>query len=332
MSLGVVRSPVEPLEGRICIKRDDLCAPRMGGNKVRALEHLLAAAAPSSAPESAEPNTRRAGPGAVLTVGGVASTHVLATAIHAASLGLVTHAFRWRHHVNALGASVARAIDLHCASAPVMNSAIRAYGSAAVRRLRHNECWVPFGGTSPLGILGHVNAALELADQVEQGELPAPASLFCPLGTGGTCAGLALGLQIAGLACEVVGVRVGPRTGLEDLWLRSLVARTRRLLNRRGARLPTKLGPLRIRVDHSVDAGPYAQPHAGADRLATRLAGRNGLTLDATYSAKACYAAFEYVRRVGESRHGDVLIWHTFDGRWLGHEPTQRSADHDRMV
>src|SRR6185503_4585133 len=67
------------------IKRDDLNAPMIGGNKVRALEFLLGSV--------------RAGD-TVLTLGGAGSTHVLATAIHARRLGAGTMAIRWQHDMN----------------------------------------------------------------------------------------------------------------------------------------------------------------------------------------------------------------------------------------
>ena len=57
----------------------------------------------------------------------------------------------------------------------------------------------PTGGTSALGTIGYVNAGLELADQVRAGALPEPAAIFVPLGSGGTVAGLLLGLRLAGL-------------------------------------------------------------------------------------------------------------------------------------
>jgi hypothetical protein len=40
-----------------------------------------------------------------------------------------------------------------------------------------------------------------------------------------------------------------------------------------------------------------------------------GLTLDAAYGAKACYAAWRAAREA--PRGGPVLFWHTFDARWM---------------
>jgi D-cysteine desulfhydrase len=72
VALGRFPTPVECLElagerlaRELWIKRDDLTASPLGGNKVRALEFLLAGLAPGEI---------------VLTAGGEGSTHVLTTA------------------------------------------------------------------------------------------------------------------------------------------------------------------------------------------------------------------------------------------------------------
>ena len=49
------------------------------------------------------------------------------------------------------------------------------------------------GGSSPLGCVGYVEAAAELAEQVRAGDLPAPSHIVVALGSGGTAAGLAAG-------------------------------------------------------------------------------------------------------------------------------------------
>src|SRR5439155_6166400 len=67
---------------------------------------------------------------------------------------------------------------------------------------------IPPGGTSPLACLGHVNAALELREQIDAGLLPPPDFIFVPLGSLGTAAGLTVGCALAGLTARVVGVVV----------------------------------------------------------------------------------------------------------------------------
>ncbi|MBK5188509.1 MAG: hypothetical protein JJD97_09690, partial [Gemmatimonadaceae bacterium] len=145
VALGAFLTPVQRLEfpgeslvGELWIKRDDLTASPLGGNKVRALEFLLPGLAPGEI---------------VLTAGGEGSTHILTTATYVRALGGVTHAVRWRHEMNPSASEVAaRALAL-CARVITargpLSGLIRAH-AARGRLVR----WIPPGGTSPLGMLG----------------------------------------------------------------------------------------------------------------------------------------------------------------------------------
>jgi len=53
------------------------------------------------------------------------------------------------------------------------------------------------GGNGPLGVLGQAGAAMELAEQIERGELPDPDGIVVALGSGCTTAGLVLGVAAA---------------------------------------------------------------------------------------------------------------------------------------
>ena len=83
---GRFPTPVAPLAAlapSLWLKRDDLGATPLGGNKVRALEFLLA-------------GVRRGG--RVVTVGSAGSTHALAVATYAALLGANSIAvITWRN-------------------------------------------------------------------------------------------------------------------------------------------------------------------------------------------------------------------------------------------
>lgn len=298
--LGLVESPIEEWKAdgvSVWVKRDDRNTPVMGGNKARALELLLA---------GLQKGDR------VATVGGVGSTHILATAVHAARLGAVTRCWRWPHELHPVATRVADAIAANCESSPVLGGAARALAAAFLRDRRARERWVPFGGTSAVGMVGHMKAALEFALQVERADCPAPSMIFVPLGTGGTATGLAVGLATAGLKTRVMAVRCGPRTGVDAAWLAWLSWHLRRRVERLGVS-SDQLPPASVTIVHDVFAGAYARPHPGAEALAATLEAHVGAGLDATYSAKACYAAFQHAR----SSRTPVLFWHTFDARWL---------------
>lgn len=296
-------SPVELLPsfgtgGDIWIKRDDLNAPSCGGNKVRALEFLLGTVKPGDS---------------VVTVGGAGSTHILSTAIHAARLGARATAMRWNHDMNPVADLVSQRIASEMPGNRVGKSAVVAMARARLRGLPANVHYVPLGGTSPLGALGHVNAALELAAQIAGGELPIPDQLVLPLGSGGTAAGLMLGLAIAGIDVTVVGARVGPRLFVNRRRVLRLVRQIARLIERlTGERLPP-VDPSRLRVAQHVYGGAYGRPLAAATEASEILEASTGIQLDGTYSAKAFAAALDEAR----TARGGTLFWLTFDSRCL---------------
>ncbi|HMI57862.1 MAG TPA: pyridoxal-phosphate dependent enzyme [Gemmatimonadaceae bacterium] len=300
--LGSFPTPVErvdlrdvALAGELWIKRDDLTASPLGGNKVRALEFLLGGLAPGEV---------------VLTAGGEGSTHILTTATYVRALGGVTHAVRWTHEMNPSARDVAdRARAISASVTTVRNSVLGLLRAHAARRARIR--WIPPGGTSELGMLGHVNAALELAEQIARGEMPSPARVVLPVGSGGTAAGLALGFAIAGVDTVVVGARVAPRIAAGSMRVLTLAKREQRYLERlTGERLP-RVDRGRVEIVHSVYAGGYGRALPGADREAAMLQRVTGLSLDGTYSAKAFSAACSVASR----EPGTTLFWLTFDGR-----------------
>lgn len=304
-ALGRFPSPVErvALDGaELWLKRDDLNAEALGGNKVRALEFLLGGVGPGDT---------------VLTLGGEGSTHVLATAFHARRLGARAVAVRWRHEMNPVALRVRDRAAALCDEVVTTRTAPGGFLRAYLRRLTRRVRWVPLGGSSPLGTLGHVNAGLELAEQIAAGQLPRPSRVVVPLGTGGTAAGVALGLAIAGVDATVVGARVGPRLFVNRAQVLRLAGRTRRLLERATGVAVPRVDRARVRVAHHVYGGAYGRPLAAGEAAAATLLAAAGLTLDTTYAAKAAAAALE-LARAGE---GPVLLWVTFDSRWMGQPP-----------
>jgi len=182
-------------------------------------------------------------------------------------------------------------------------------------RVRHPR-WrlVPIGGSSPLGALGHVNAALELAAQVEAGTLPAPRRIVVAFASGGTSAGLLAGLAIAGLDAELVAVRVAPGIVSHRRALLGLAHRTTRMLaERTGAALPAARAE-RVRIVHGRYGGAYGRPLADGTLAARFFAGTPGIALEQTYTAKAAAEALALARE----EEGVTLFWNTFDGRVLG--------------
>ena len=281
-------TPVEQAGERLWIKRDDLTANPIGGNKVRSLEFLLAQF----------PRGSR-----VHTGGSVGSTHVLATVIHARALGIEVVAASWPQEMN----DVARAVDIRLDRettrrrfrSPVTAAAWLTWQSWRGRHV------IPAGGTSPLGMLGHVNAALELAEQVKAGVLPEPARVVVPLGTGGTAAGLTLGFAIAGLKSTIVGARVVPGVVANRFRMARLIRATMRRIEHDARERVSFASEPFFGIADDVYGGAYGRALDVAP-----VATPTGVRLDPTYSAKA------FVSATRSAAAADTLFWHTFDSRW----------------
>ncbi|MCP5066312.1 MAG: pyridoxal-phosphate dependent enzyme, partial [bacterium] len=201
-----VPTPVETLAlegiapGQLFVKRDDRCCRLYGGNKPRKLEFVIG--------QALERGTRR-----LVTTGGLGTNHGLATTILAREVGLATTLVLVDQPITpgvreslrlflSYGAEVIHGRNVPGAAAAVVRVLLRATLAGERPQL------VPSGGSSSHANLGFVSAGLELGEQVKAGELPEPRELYVAVGTGGTLAGLALGLRLAGLSTRVVGVRV----------------------------------------------------------------------------------------------------------------------------
>lgn len=298
--LDALPTPVVPsaLAPGLWIKRDDLTALPIGGNKVRALDLLLGGLA-----SGAE----------VLTAGATGSTHALTAVVHAKRLGARTSVIRWPQEMNEVARVVAQRIAEEADVVHTARSVPGAYYRALRIRLSRDVRWVPAGGTSALGILGHVDGALELANQIAAGECPIPTRIVVPLGSGGTAAGLALGFELAGLPTRVVGVRVVSRLVANRRRVLRFATRAARLIAKLapGARVP-RVSPDRLEIAEGYFGGAYARETVEGRAAAARFRGGHGpAMLEPTYTAKAFAATM--ARCDGEP----TLFWLTFDSRWL---------------
>ncbi len=311
-SLGRFPTPVERapwLGPRVWIKRDDLTGELYGGNKVRKLELVLA---------DALSRGRRT----ILTIGATGSNHVLATALYARSLGFAaTYAVLFPQPASAdVDRRLAAFRELGVRTTRVPGKALvpLAMATSSSASLAGGG-GVPYvigpGASSPLGTLGYVSAALELAGQIQAGDLPAPHAVYVPLGSGGTAAGLLLGFRLAGLAARVRAVRTVPAPWVTIGGTARLAARTASLL---ADAIPDRSAAAAVRrlrfsaadldgVSDQIGRGYGAPTPAGVAAVAA--AATAGLALETTYSGKTLAALM--AAQPQEAAH-DVLFWNTY--------------------
>ncbi len=312
VALGTGPTPVRRLQAvenaEAWCKQDGGYGDAYGGNKVRKLEWVLA-------------DARRRGSRTILTIGALATNHGLATAIYARRLGLETALVLVDQplddHVRAQLARLrASGATLHLTHSTARTVAALPFLLArhADLRARRLPYYLPVGGSSPLGILGYVEAGLELGGQVAAGALPEPAHVVVPVGSGGTLAGLALGLRLAGLRSRAVGVVVNDRMRLDAGRTARLAGRAAELLRRRGAALPAGaiVRPDDVLLTREWLGAGYGRPSAEAAGAAGLLRDADGLALDPVYGAKAMAGLLGLARR-GELAGGPVLFLATGD-------------------
>jgi D-cysteine desulfhydrase len=195
------------------------------------------------------------------------------------------------------------------------------------------EAYVPPGGSSPLTVLGHVEALMELAEEVENGDCPletAPDYIFVPLGSGATTVGLVLGCRLLGWPTKVVGTCSQEKSWAARLAVNGdsgtpfLVANAQSLmdkalvwLNRMGlapdnrqawsARDLIRQGLLYDDVSWNPEYGKVT-PEV---RLEETEAADAGLILDETFTAKSFHTLKLYAEN-GLLQNKSALFWNTY--------------------
>ncbi|MEW5915446.1 MAG: pyridoxal-phosphate dependent enzyme [Gemmatimonadota bacterium] len=278
----------------ISAKRDDAIAFGFGGNKVRKL-CLVAAAAKASGADT------------LITCGGVQSNHCRATAAAATRIGarciIVANGERPEHLTanalldNLLGAEV-RYVATRADRAPAM-----AKVAEEVRSHGGHPFEIPLGASTPLGALGIARGVGELTRQGV-----APDVIIHASSSGGTQAGLLLGCALFGIDARVIGVSADdPASAIRDKVL-PIIAGAEELLG-----LDT--GALgagdRFELDDTFVGGGYGEATDASREAQMLLARTEAVFVDHYYTAKAVAALIEYVRD-GRLAHGrKILFWHT---------------------
>ncbi len=315
-------SPVQRLEhlghGSLWIKRDDILSTVYGGNKVRKLEFVLADAI-------AKRKDR------VVTMGALGTNHGLATAIFCRRIGLDCTLLLFDQPVtsyvrrNLLLAHKYGADLVY--SKGVIRMGVDFYLSS---RLKYRSArFLYAGGSSPLGTLGAVSGALELAGQIEQGLCPTPDYVICPTASNGTMAGLSLGFMLAGLQTRVIGVRVSMKNvGPLPLNTPGTVTRAMKSVHRLLARHSPSIPDARFErpvLLEGYSGDGYGYPSPAGNRALEIFREREGIVLDPVYTGKTCAALLDFVEEPGRA-DDTILYWHTYNS--IDHSKEAQELDY----
>jgi 1-aminocyclopropane-1-carboxylate deaminase/D-cysteine desulfhydrase-like pyridoxal-dependent ACC family enzyme len=287
------------------VKRDDLTAGDYGGNKIRKLEFLLAAAQQNNSTT-------------VITFGGLGSNHALATSINCKKLGLNCVAILTPEPPTN---TVRRTLRYHQLLGTRIEIAhnyaeTRAVADSVRESIGAQFCYeIPFGGSSWLGALGFVDAAFELQQQIQAGNLPCPDQIYIGCGTAGSTAGLAVGLLLAGLTVSLEAVQVTPDSIRPDKLFHSLFHEINQELSGRDSSIPTlNDGEANVNIRNDQLGEGYAIPTEAGLVAADLIHDNAGFPASLTYTAKTMAALMSDAGR-GLLTGKNVLFWNTYNSR-----------------
>ena len=309
ISLGHFPTPLEPMANltallggpRLWIKRDDCTGLASGGNKTRKLEYLMAEAVAARAD-------------IVITQGATQSNHARQTAAAAAKLGmkcLILLEDRtgstdpdYTDNGNVLlnrlhGAHIERHAggtnmqqEMEKAAARLQSEGMRAYV-------------IPGGGSTPVGALGYVNAALELIAQAASQGLKID-HLVHATGSAGTQAGLVAGLYAANSDIRLLGIGTRAPKEKQESMVYDLASRT---IEHMGMRAGLERESVVANCDY-VGLG-YGLPTEGMVEAVELLARTEGLLLDPVYSGKGMAGLIDLIRKGHFKATDNVVFLHT---------------------
>ncbi|MCW8869556.1 MAG: pyridoxal-phosphate dependent enzyme [Proteobacteria bacterium] len=288
-------TPVERIQWRgvtVRVKREDRNHPIVQGNKLHKLKYNLMAAKQQKAKT-------------LVTFGGAYSNHLLATAFVAQQAGLnatgvvrgeeLKHAEeQWSETLNQcrqLGMRlefVSRAdYRLKQQSEPIQHL-LRDLGSYFI---------IPEGGSNPAAVQG----VSEWLESIKEQFKLAPSHLICPVGTGGTLAGIIAGCGKNHWDCQIIGVAV--LKGLQSVkydvnqWLKQ-------------SNPGLKRSPDWSITSDYCGAG-YARLSADMKQFGARFKTQHGIALDKIYNVKSFFALDNMLKKGLIKSHHRPMIIHT---------------------
>ncbi|MDQ3578111.1 MAG: pyridoxal-phosphate dependent enzyme [Actinomycetota bacterium] len=285
----------------VWLKRDDLTGIGLGGNKVRALEYLLADALADDCD-------------CLVTGAGAQSNWTMLAALTAARYGLDPYVVCYGDCAADRGNLLLHrqiGTTISFTGDPERSSVDRAMDELAteLRDRGRRPYVVPRGGATSIGALGYVRASFELSAQLAALTDP-PTALWLAAGSGGTCAGLVAGAALRATSCAIVGVTVSRPVDDITAQVRRLAAgaldmvggafahEVRQHAAAGGGVSSPQVGKPAIAVDiRDGWIGPgYGLASSEGDRAAALLARTEMVFLDPVFGAKAMAALIDGAR------------------------------------
>eukprot|EP00943_MAST-04B_sp_MAST-4B-sp1_P007537 g7537.t1 len=172
---------------RFYVKREDLSSPLYGGNKVRTLQHQLAIC------EAKDPQKT------IYVTGTAGSNQIIATVVHGLHCLKLNVCPVWvTKDVPNLDNTLNMLSTLSFHNDKFLSWAdnLKMFQTILSNLLGKNAFFLPPGGNNPAGVLGQVGGLLELAEQIQNNEVPDPDGIFLAMGSSCTISGIIIGVAL----------------------------------------------------------------------------------------------------------------------------------------
>jgi D-cysteine desulfhydrase len=310
LSLARLPTPLEPsprlgaaLGIDLLWKRDDLTGLELSGNKARKLELILAEA-------------EAGGADTLVTCGGAQSNHCRATAFAAAKRGLSSVVLLRVPDPSRPPAPEANVLLDRLAGAEIRwvspgeyarRAELLAAVAAELRGAGRRPYVIPEGGSSALGSWGYALAVTEVLGQLPPRWRDAEVSLAYACGSGGTGAGIELGVRLAGWR----GARpLGFAVCNDARYFRDAIAGLCADARRRWPGLPA-VPASEVAIDDRFVGPGYGLSSDEGLEIIRRAARADGILLDPVYTGKAMLGVASLARAGGRLAGSRVVFFHT---------------------
>ncbi|MHB8580626.1 MAG: 1-aminocyclopropane-1-carboxylate deaminase/D-cysteine desulfhydrase [Ignavibacteriaceae bacterium] len=297
ISIANIPTPIEEIKfnGKsFLIKRDDLTGVELSGNKVRKLEYLIYQA-------------KKEKSNYIFTTGGDQSNHARATAIAAAKFGMKSKLFLWGN--DSIYADGNLFIDKFLGAEI---SFLNKNNFEHVNQIMVNEraklikrdlkvFVIPEGGSTTLGIWGYINFIDELSSQIELRKLQ---GIYAASGSGGTAAGMLVGVAMLNLNLKIFAVNV--LYSKEKIKKRIIDLAEGCILD---YKLPCKVRENNLEIVDGYSTEGYKNITDDKLTLIKKFASESGIIFDPAYTGKAFSAYYENVLTKNSGKK--ILFLHT---------------------
>lgn len=283
---------------RIFLKRDDMTGLALGGNKTRKLEFLLGDALSQQCD-------------AVITGGAMQSNHCRQTAAAAAAVGLECHL--------ALGGEEPSFPDGNLLLDYLFGAVIHWCGeqrkgqlipeiAQMLRSQGLKPYIIPYGGSNATGAMGFVAAVSEFKGQLLSQNLPVDHVIF-PSSSGGTHAGLTVGLDLYRLPMKVTGIGIDKEKANGTSYEAELATLANQISEKLDLGSRYEASDFELRYEYlGAGYGVVGDLEREAIRLVARC---EGILLDPVYTGRAMGALIDMIRNKEFAPRDNVLFWHT---------------------